>query len=177
MTDAMATEGLPTTHEMDPPVRLEEEAVKLLKVWKSRQSELSDIDVPGHCHLRKKIAYRGMSLMPEKSSLNDSLVILGNSNSWRPAQIESVFDITVYPDGEKRVYTLCKIKYFMELADCDLSEDTYRRHSNAGRVFYSQAISKKGIVSVDQILCHSSMTPDVFPKISRPHMHILPLFG
>lgn len=176
MSDANATEEVSATHETDPSARLEEETIRLLAVWKSQQSELSNIDVPGYGHLRKKIIHHGMNLMPEKSSLNDSLIIIGEPESWCAAQIESVFDITVYPSGEKRVYTLCKIKYFTELTDCDLSKDVYRRHSNAGRVFYWEA-PKKGVISVDRILCHSSMTPDVLPKILRPHIHVLPLLG
>lgn len=176
MSDAIATEEVPATHETDPSARLEEETIRLLRVWKSRQSELLDVDVPNYGHLRKKIMHHGMSLMPGKTSFNDSLVILGNSESWRAAQIESLFDIVVYPCGDKRSYTLCKVKYFMELADCDLSGDVYRRNPNAGRVFSSEAL-EKGVVSVDRILCHFAMTPDVLSNISRPHMHALPLFG
>lgn len=175
MSDVAAADHTLATDEATFKANLDEEMVELLRVWKSRQSELLKFDTPSHGFFRRRFENIGTDLVPEKYSFRDSLVILGGPDNWRAARIESIFDIVVHPRGEKRVYTLCKIKYFMELSGKDLPKDFYRHHSNTGRVFYLK-FDSKDIVSVGQITTHFCMTTDVFPGISTPHMHALPLF-
>jgi len=173
-SDAMAADEMPNTDEVTFKTSLEAQTVELLGIWKSQQPELSKIDVPQQGFIRRKVTRPGTDIMPEKLSFSDSLVVLGDAEDWCAAQIESIFDIVVYPHGEKRVYTLCKLKYFTELSGKDISEDLYRRHTNIGRVFYMRS-SSKAVVSVKQVSSHFCMTPDVFSNISAPHMHALPL--
>lgn len=175
VSDAMAADETPVTGEVTFKADLEEETVELLGVWKSQQPELSKTDISRHGFFRRRFVHLGTDLMPEKCSFSNSLVVTGSPDDWRVAQIECIFDVIVYPRGEKRVYTLCKLRYFAELSGEDLRKDLYRRRAGVGRVFYMQS-GAKDIVSANHILSHFCMTPDILPRVSKRHMHALPLF-
>ena len=176
MADVAAAETSEPIYANPAPRDLDRETVGLLREWKHTQpgySKLSDPRQAGHL---KKYNYRGDELKPKGVAFGDSLIVTGDRSHWRAAQIEALFDITLYPSGVEKHHILAKVAYFPELSAEDALHDPYRRFTNAGRVVYTQnEDSDKAVLSVDKILCHFAMTPDICGAIPKKHIHALPL--
>lgn len=175
MSDMSAMETTEPTHA-NPPKDLDRETINLLREWKRTQPGYSKLSEPQQAGDLTKYEHRGTELKPKRIAFGDSLVIVGDRTDWRAAQIESLFDVTLYPSGVETHHTLAKVVYFSELSAKDALSDPYRRFPNAGRILYTQdKDSGKMILSVNEILCHFAMTPDVCKSISEDHIHALPL--
>lgn len=172
MSAMETTEPIPA----NPPRDLDRETVSLLREWKRTQPAYSKLSDPRQASHLGKYEHSGAVLKPKRVAFGDSLVIVGDRTNWRAAQIEALFDITLYPSGVERRHTLAKVVYFSELSAKDASHDPYRRFGNAGRVLYAQdEDSHEAVISVGEILCHFAMTSGVCTAISRGHIHALPL--
>lgn len=176
MSDISATEATGPIHANPPPKDLDRETIRLLREWKRTQLGYSKLGDPRQASNLRGYEHRGAELKPKCVAFGDSLVIVGDETNWRAAQIEILFDIALYPSGVETHHILAKVVYFPELSTKDALHDPYRRFQNVGRVLYTQSEdSSKGVVSVDEILCHFAMTPNVCQAISEEHIHVLPL--
>ena len=156
---------------------LDEETASLLAQWKSKNGNLSTFHTPRKASYRKRARQNGSELKPGSVSFPDSLVVVGTEEVWSAAQIESVFDVELYPKGGREVFTLLKVRYFEELIPEDISNDVYRRFTGMGRVVYVGGDScKKEVVPISSAISHFAMTEAVLPRIRRRHAHVLPLF-
>ena len=156
---------------------LDEETVSLLAQWKSRNGNLSAFHAPRKATYHKHARQNGSELKPGSVSFPDSLVVIGTEEVWSVAQIESVFDVELYPKGGKEVFTLLKVRYFEELMTEDIPNDVYRRFAGMGRVVYAGGDGcKKEVVPISSAISHFAMTEAVLPRIKRRHAHVLPLF-
>ena len=176
MSDMSAMETVEPTHTNPPPRDLDRETITLLRGWKRTQPGYSKLGDPRQASHLRRYEHRGAELKPKRVAFGDSLVIVGDRTHWRAAQIETLFDLTLYPSGVEKRHILAKVAYFAELSTEDALHDPYRRFGNAGRVLYTQdENSGKGVLSVDEILCHFAMTPGVCNAIAKEHIHALPL--
>lgn len=159
------------------PEVLDPETRNLLRDWKCRQPDYSWLSTPFQARHLKKFEHRGAELKPMRASTRDCLVIVGDHARWRAARLESLFSVRLNLAGVERCHTLAKVIYFAELSGEDSPHDPYRRFRNTGRVFYAEGEREdKGVVPIDDILCHFAMTDGVCSDtISRGHVHVLPL--
>lgn len=177
ITDSLA-EGVESS-ECGPSIQtpLDEETVSLLAGWKSQNANLSTFHTPHKATYRRGATHNGSELKPANVSFPDSLVVVGTEEVWSAAQIECVFDVELYPKGERKVFTLLKIRYFEEMAAGDILNDIYRKFDGVGRIVYVEGRScKKEVIPISSAISHFAMTEAVLPKIRRKHAHILPLF-
>lgn len=169
------TAGRPV-HDNLTPRELDRETASLLRAWKHVQPGYSKLGDPRWASYLKKYEHRGAELKPKRVSFGDSLVVVGNRERWRGAQIESLFDVTLHTSGVEKHHTLAKVVYFPELSGEDALHDQYRRFQNSGRIFYSQdETSEKAVLSVEEIMSHCAITSGVCDAISKKHIHALPL--
>jgi hypothetical protein len=176
MSDMSATKTTDPIHTEPSPGDLDHETMDLLRQWKRKQPAYSKLSDPRKARQFRKYDHCGAELKPKRVAFGDSLVIVGDATHWRAAQIETLFGITLYPFGAEKRHTLAKVVYFSELSVEDEPHDQYQRLQNAGRVLYAQdEDSVKEVISVEEILCHFAMTPDVCGAISKGHIHALPL--
>jgi len=176
MSDMSAAETAEPIHTNPSPKDLDQEAIDLLREWKRTQPGYSKLSDPRQASNLRKYDHSGDELKPKRVAFGNSLVIVGDRTHWRAAQIEALFDITLYPSGVEKHHILAKVVYFPELSVEDALHDPYRRFSNAGRVFYTQdEDSGKAVLSVDDIMCHFAMTPSICGAITKGHIHALPL--
>jgi len=177
MSDISATDTSNHSHEHYSPRDIDRETRDLLEEWKDRRPNYSKLDTPHRAHYLKRWEHRGGELKPRTAAFGDSLVIVGDETNWRAAQIEALLDIRLYPSGVKTHHTVAKVSYFLELSARDGLHDPYRSFQNTGRIFYThdKGLSRE-VVSVEEILCHFAMTPDVCSDtIPKGHIHVLPL--
>lgn len=155
-------------------ISLDEETALLLTEWKSREGNLSTFRTPSKATYHRRARHTGSELKPENVSFSDSLVAVGTEETWSAARIESIFDVELYPNGERGVFTLLKVRYFEEMMAQD---DVYRQFDGMGRIVYVEGdYRKKEVVSISSIISHLAMTEAVLPRIKRRHAHVLPLF-
>ena len=126
VTDSLAgdVQSLECSSSIQKP--LDEETASLLVEWKTRSNNLSAFDTPREATYHRCALYRGSELKPGNVSFPDSLVVVGTEEVWSAVQIEGVFDVELYPKGEKEVFTLLKVRYFEEMMADDISNDIYR---------------------------------------------------
>jgi len=176
MSDMSTTETAEPIHTNSSPVDLDRETIGLLREWRRTQQGYLKLSDPRQASHLRKYDHCGGELKPKRVAFGDSLVVVGVKTHWRAAQIEALFDIRLYPSGVEKHHTLAKVVYFPELSPKDALHDPYRRFPDAGRVFYTwDEDSVKAVLSVDEILCHFAMTPDVCGAIPKGHAHVLPL--
>ena len=177
MSDIYAMDATDRARERFSPQDIDQETRNLLGEWMRRQPNYSKLSTPTQANYLKKHEHRGAELQPERTAFGDSLVIIGDHVTWRAAQIETLLDIRLYPSRVGTYHTVTKVRYFAELSEKDALHDPYRRSRDTGRIFYAEGEkADKEVVSIDQILCHFAMTPDVrSDAISRGHIHALPL--
>ena len=177
MSDISAMDTTERVHERVSPQDLDRETRSLVGEWMRRQPNYSTLDAPTRANYLKRHEHLGAQLKPMRSAFGDSLVIVGDHTTWRAARIELLLDIRLYPSRVETHHTVAKVQYFAELSETDALRDPYRRSPSTGRVFYAEdERTNKEVVSIDGILCHFAMTPDVCSgTISRGHMHALPL--
>lgn len=176
ITDSFAedTGGSRSIHSTQ--TALDDETTSLLVEWKSRNDNLFAFHTPSTAAYRRRARYNGSELKPGSVSFSDSLVIVGTEENWLAAQIESIFDVELYPNGEREAFTLLKVRYFEEMTAEDVSNDIYRRFDGMGRIVYVEEGCKKEVVPIASIISHLAMTEAVLPRIRRRHAHVLPLF-
>ena len=179
MSDISAMGMTETARERFSPREIDRETQILVGEWMRRQPDYSRLDAPTQANCLKRHEHQGAELKPKRSAFGDSLVIIGDHAAWRAASIELLLEIRLYPSRVETHRTVAKIQYFAELSESDALHDPYRRSRSTGRVFYSEgerSTNLKEVVSIEQILCHFAMTPNVCSgAISRGHMHALPL--
>lgn len=177
MSDISSMNTAERVREKFSPRDMDEETRNLLGEWMRRQPNCSKLDTPTQANYLKKHEHQGAELKPKRTAFGDSLVIIGDHVTWRAAQIEMLLDIRLYPSRVETYFTVARVQYFAELSEKDALYDPYRRSRDAGRIFYAEGgRANREVVSINQILCHFAMTPDVrSDAISRGHVHILPL--
>ena len=179
ISDISAMDTNRHSHEQVLPREIDRETWGLLEEWKGRQPGYSKIETPRRARYLKRYEHRGYELKPGMTALGDSLVIVGDDANWRAAQVEALLDVRLYPSGVEKHHTVAKVSYFSELSRRDGLYDPYRRFQNTGtrRIFYAEHKGlNKGVVSVEEILCHFAMTPEVCSDtIPRKHLHAIPL--
>lgn len=160
----------------DKRIELPQSSSKALKKWLRKQSgEIHDITLPLLALQEKSLVYRGASYKPKHISTRDSHVAVGTTHSWRSAQIQSIFTFTYYISGKERMQTCLIIKRSTELEKEDARFDHYRTFATAGRICYSQEGPGEEVISPTELLCHVARTPGVCSRITKPHVHVLPL--
>ena len=177
MSDISAMSATECSREKFYPRDIGQETRELVGRWMRRQPSYSKFDTPTQVNYLKRHEHQGAELKPGRSAFGDSLVVIGDRATWRAARIEALLDIRLYPSRVETHHTLAEVQYFAELSERDALHDPYRRSRNTGRVVYAEdERTNKEVVSIDQILCHFAMTPDVCSgAISRGHVHVLPL--
>ena len=179
MSDISAMSTTECSRENFSPRGINRETRRLVGRWMGRQPNYSKLDTPTQANYLKRHEHKGGELKPWRSAFGDSLVIVGDHTAWRAARIEALLDIRLYPSRVETYHTVAEVQYFAELSEEDALHDPYRRSQNAGRVVYAEderTNSNKEVVSIDRILCHFAMTPDVCSDaISKRHVHALPL--
>ena len=177
MSDMLAMNTTERARDRFSSQDIDRETRSLLGEWMRRQPNYSKLDTPTQANYLRKHEHRGAELRPKRTALGDSLVIVGDRVAWRAAQIETLFEIRLYPLRVEARHTVATVRYFAELSEEDTLYDPYRRSRNSGRVFYTEGErANREVISADQILCHFAMTPGVCSDaISRGHMHALPL--
>ena len=177
MSDISAMDTTGRSRERFSLQDIDQETRSLLGEWMHQQRNYSKFDTPTRASYLKKCEHRGAELKPKRVAFGDSLVIIGDHATWRAAQIEILLDVSLYPSGVETHHTVARVRYFAELSEKDASKDPYRRFQNGGRVFYENGLgSNEEMVSIDRILCHFAMTPNVCPDaIPKRHIHALPL--
>jgi len=175
ITDSLADDTGSLEPTSSTQISLDEETASLLVKWKSRNDNLSTLHTPSKVTYRRRARHNGSELKP--GSFSDSLVVVGTEEVWSAARIESIFDVELYPDGERKVFTLLKVRYFEEIKAEDVSNDIYRQFDGMGRVVYVEGEGcKKEVVLISSAISHLAMTEAVLPRIRRRHAHVLPLF-
>jgi len=177
ITDSLAddTENLGSTSSTQ--TSLDEETASLLVKWKSRNGDLSTLHAPSKVTYHRRVRHNGSELKPGSVSFSDSLVVVGTEEIWSAARIESIFDVELYPDGERKVFVLLKVRYFEEITAEDIPNDVYRQFDGMGRVVYVEGEGcKKEVIPMSSAISHLTMTEAVLPRIKRKHAHVLPLF-
>ena len=177
MSNISAMDTTECPRERFYPQDIDEETRSLLGEWMQQQKHYSKFDTPTQASYLKKCEHQGAELKPNRVAFGDSLVIIGDHATWRAAQIEILLDVRLYPSGVETHHTVARVRYFAELSVKDASQDPYRHFRNAGRIVYENGLgTNEGMVSIDQILCHFAMTPNVCPNaIPKRHIHVLPL--
>lgn len=176
LSDISAMDTSEFDREDLPPQGTDQETRSLLGEWMHKQRSYSKLSTPTQASYLRKCEHHGVELKPKQIGFGDSLVILGDHASWKAAQIEALLGVRLYPSGAETYHTVAKIRYFAELSQEDALRDPYRRFQNTGRVFYEAEWANKEVVSVDRILCHFAMTPNVCSgAILKAHIHALPL--
>ena len=177
MSDISAMDSTKCAREQSPLQDIDRETRGFLGEWMRRQPNYSKFKTPIRAEYLKKWEHQGAELKPKWRAFGDSLVVIGDHATWRAAQIETLLDIRLYPSGVETHHTVAKVRYFAELSEKDALRDPYRRSRNTGRIFYEDGMENEGVVSIDQILCHFAMTPNVCSyAIPKGHIHALPLF-
>lgn len=177
ITDSLVDDKQSLGYDPSTQEPVDEETISLLEEWKSRNSELSGFHTPRKATYHRRARHNGSELKSGNVSFPDSLVVVGTEEIWSAAQIEKIFNVELYPKGEREVFTLLKVRYFEEMMVEDISKDVYRRFDGMGRIVYVDGGScKKEVVPISSAISHFAMTETVLPRISRRHAHILPLF-
>lgn len=176
ITDSLAEDKENLASTSSTQISLDEETASLLSEWKLREDSLSGLHTPSKATYHRRARYNGPELKPSNVSFPDSLVVIGTEETWSAAQIESIFDVELYPNGEKRVFSLLKVRYFEEMTAEDVFNDIYRQFDGMGRVVYVEGECRKEVVSTSSVISNFAMTETVLPKIRRRHAHVLPLF-
>ena len=176
MSDISAMDITECVHEQSSLRDIDQETRVSLGEWIRQQPSYSKFETPTRANYLKKCEYQGAELKPKWRAFGDSLVIIGDHATWRAAQIETLLDIRLYPSGVETHHTVAKVRYFAELSEKDASHDPYRRSRNTGRIFYEDERVDEEVVSIDRVLCHFAMTPNVCSyAIPKGHIHALPL--
>lgn len=177
MSDISAMDVTECVRERSSLQDIDQETRKFLGEWIRQQPNYSRFETPTRANYLKKFEHQGAKLKPKWRAFGDSLVIIGDRTTWRAAQIEILLNIRLYPSGVETRHTVAKVRYFAELSGRDALHDPYRRSRNTGRIFYEDERAEEVVVSIDQILCHFAMTPNVCSSaIPKGHIHALPLF-
>lgn len=128
--------------------------------------------------LLKSVTVRGVTIQPHTQSAK--LFITGNSHvitatdlddsdQWEPYRVEGILR------SDEVDQPLLFARRFAHLSGDDASHDHYREFPIAGgRIHYAE-LEQLEIIPLTQVKSHFALTPDVCPRITRSHVHILPL--
>lgn len=177
ITDSLAEDTENTGSTSSTQTALDEETTSLLVEWKSRNDNLTTFHTPSKAAYLRRARHEGSELKPGSVSFPDSLVVVGTEEIWSAAQIESIFDVELLQNGERKGVRLLKVRYFEEMTTKDTPSDIYCQFDGMGRVVYVEGEDcKKEVVPISSVISHFAMTEAVLPRIRRRHAHVLPLF-
>jgi len=147
-----------------------------LRRWIEAQGpEIQRSTPPVFASFTKGIDIAGTSYKPRSIAWGDSYVLIGTASDWRPAQIHSIFTVTLSSNLGKSRRTVISVYGFQPLSPPDIDHDNYRRFTHAGgRIYYDKELPLE-VIGTKEIVSHFAYTPNVCAKISASHFHALPL--
>ena len=149
---------------------------RALRRWIEAQDlEIRQSTPPIFASFTRGIDIAGTSYKPKSIAWGDSYVLVGTASNWRPAQISSIFSVTLSSNLGKIRRTLIGISGFQPLSPPDIDLDNYRRFTHAGgRIYYDEELPLE-VIGTEEIVSHFAYTPNVCGSISASHFHALPL--